>query len=143
MKQYRICDFEGLSVWVSDDYDFHFNVFISNIGCIVLVESDDFFFYYPCYPSYLLGFPCGSAGKESAHKAGDLGSIPGTGRWDRLPTLIFMGFPGGSDGRESTRDVGDPRSIPGSGGSPGEGKGYPRQYSGLENSMGSQRVGHD
>ena len=50
MKQYRICDFEGLSVWVSDDYDFHFNVFISNIGCIVLVESDDFFFIIPVIP---------------------------------------------------------------------------------------------
>ena len=45
------------------------------------------------------GFPCGSAGKESACNAGDLGSIPGLGR------------------------------------SPGEGKGYPLQYSGLENSM--------
>ena len=29
---------------------------------------------------------------------------------------------------------GDPGSIPGSGRSPGEGKGYPLQYSGLENS---------
>ena len=37
-------------------------------------------------------FPCGSAGKESAYSAGDLGLIPG------------------------------------------EGKGYPLQYSGLENS---------
>ena len=46
-----------------------------------------------------LGFLCGSAGKESACNAGDLGSIPGLGR------------------------------------SPGEGKGYPLQYSGLENSM--------
>ena len=27
-----------------------------------------------------MGFPCGSAGKESAHSAGDLGSIPGLGR---------------------------------------------------------------
>ena len=45
------------------------------------------------------GFPCGSAGKESARNAGDLGSIPGLGR------------------------------------SPGEGKGYPFQYSGLENSV--------
>ena len=27
-----------------------------------------------------LGFSCGSAGKESAHHAGDLGSIPGLGR---------------------------------------------------------------
>ena len=34
-------------------------------------------------------------------------------------------------------------SVPGLGRSPGEGKGYPLQYSGLENSMGSQRVGHD
>ena len=27
-----------------------------------------------------LGFPCGSAGKESAFNVGDLGSIPGLGR---------------------------------------------------------------
>ena len=47
-----------------------------------------------------LGFPCGSAGKESACNEGDLGSIPGLGR------------------------------------SPREGKGYPLQYSGLENYIG-------
>jgi len=29
---------------------------------------------------YILGVPCGSAGKESAFSAGDLGSIPGLGR---------------------------------------------------------------
>ena len=29
---------------------------------------------------FSLGFPCGSAGKESACSAGDLGSIPGMGR---------------------------------------------------------------
>ena len=46
-----------------------------------------------------LGFPCGSAVKESARKAGDVGSTPGLKR------------------------------------SPGEGKGYPFQYSGLENSV--------
>ena len=45
-----------------------------------------------------LVFLCGSAGKESACNAGDLGSVPGLGR------------------------------------SPREGKGYPLQYSGLENS---------
>ena len=50
---------------------------------------------YNCFT----GFPCGSAGKESACNAGDLGLIPGLGRF------------------------------------PGEGKGYPLQYSGLENSM--------
>ena len=53
-------------------------------------------FYY-----YTMGFPCGSAGKESACNEGNLGSIPGLGR------------------------------------SPGEGKGYPLQCSGLENSMDS------
>ena len=41
----------------------------------------------------------------------------------------------GSAGKESTCNVGDLGSIPGLGRSPGEGKGYPLQYSGLENSM--------
>ena len=52
------------------------------------------------------------------------------------PTLTSIGFPGGSDGKVSACNVGDPGSTPGSGRSPGEGKGYPFQYSGLENSMG-------
>ena len=47
---------------------------------------------------FVMGFPCGSVGKESACNAGDLGLIPGLGR------------------------------------SPGEGKGYSLQYSGLGNS---------
>ena len=47
----------------------------------------------------------------------------------------FMGFPGGSAGKESACNVGDLDLIPGLGRSPGEGKGYPLQYSGLENSM--------
>ena len=55
-----------------------------------------------------MGFPCGSAGKESACNAGDLGFDP----W-----------------------VGDLGSIPGLGRSSVEGKGYPLQYSGLETSM--------
>ena len=41
----------------------------------------------------------------------------------------------GSAGRESTCSVGDLGSIPGLGRSPGEGKGYPLQYPGLENCM--------
>ena len=47
-----------------------------------------------------------------------------------------MGFPCGSAGEESTCNVGDLGSIPGLGRSPGEGKCYPLQYSGLENSWG-------
>ena len=46
-----------------------------------------------------------------------------------------MGFPWGSAGKESTHNAGNLGSIPGLGRSPGEGKGYPLQHSGLENSM--------
>ena len=47
----------------------------------------------------------------------------------------FVGFPHSSVTEESACSVGDLGSIPGLGRSPGEGKGYPLQYSGLENSM--------
>ena len=46
-----------------------------------------------------------------------------------------MSFPGGSAGKESACNAGDLGSIPGLGRSPGERKGYPLQYPGLENSM--------
>ena len=46
-----------------------------------------------CVYTEAQGFPCGSAGKESACNAGDLGSIPGLGRFPwrrkRLPTPVF------------------------------------------------------
>ena len=48
---------------------------------------------------------------------------------------IYMGFLYGSAGKESACNVGDLGSIPELGRYPGEGKGYPLQYSGLENSM--------
>ena len=60
---------------------------------------EEFSVHFSEAPPGNVGFPCGSAGKESACSAGDLGLIPGLGR------------------------------------SPGEGKSYPLQYSGLENSM--------
>ena len=81
-----------------------------------------------------LGFPGGSAGKESAfNEGGWFGKIPW--RRDRLPSLVFLGFPGGSAGKESTFNVGDLGSISGLGKSLGEGNSYLLQYSGLENSM--------
>ena len=63
--------------------------------CIIYIENKEIMH------SLILskGFPCGSAGKESACNVGDLGLFPGLRR------------------------------------SPGEEKGYPLQYSGLENSM--------
>ena len=45
-----------------------------------------------------------------------------------------MDFPGGSDGKESACNAGSLGSVSGSGRSPGEGNGYPLQYSCLENS---------
>ena len=53
---------------------------------------------------------------------------------DRLPTPVFLGFPCGSAGKETTCNAGDLGWIPGLGRFPGEGKGYPLLYSGLENS---------
>ena len=61
----------------------------------------------------------------------------------------MQGLPRGSAGKESACNEGDLGSTPGLGRSAGEGKGYPLQYSDLENSMdygqsiGSQRTGHD
>ena len=51
-----------------------------------------------------------------------------------MPEMLSLGFPCGSAGKESTCNVGDLALIPGLGRSPGEGKGYPLQYSGLEKS---------
>ena len=53
-----------------------------------------------------------------------------------------MGFSDGSDGKESAPSVGDLGLIPRLGRSPGEGNGYPLQYSCLENPMdrGSGRL---
>ena len=48
---------------------------------------------------------------------------------------MFLGFSRGSAGKESICKAGDLGLIPGLGRSPREGKGYQRQYSGLENTM--------
>ena len=54
-----------------------------------------------------------------------------------LAATLDEGFPGGSAGEESACNAGDLGSIPGLARSPGEGNGYPLQYSDLENSMDS------
>ena len=69
---------------------------------------------------------------------GEAASGP-AGALDRLasPSQIGLcqarGFPGGAAGKEPACNVGDPGSIPGWGRSPGGGRGYPLQYSHLEN----------
>ena len=86
-----------------------------------------------------LGFHDSSGGKESACNC----RRPQFDSWvrkihwrrDRLPNPVFLGFPCGSLGKGHTCNAGDLGSIPGLGRSPGGGKGYPPQYSGLENSV--------
>ena len=54
---------------------------------------------------------------------------------EKLASIYFITLHCGLAGKESACNVGDLGSVPGLGRSPGEGKGYPLQYSGLENSM--------
>ena len=53
----------------------------------------------------------------------------------KISQYEVKGFSGGSVVKNAPANAGDVSSIPGLGRSPGEGKGYPCQYSGLENSM--------
>ena len=91
-----------------------------------------------------LGFPGSSAGKDSACKAGEPGSIPGSGRslgeGIDYPVQSVWAFPGGSDSKESTCNSGDLGSIPGLGRSPGGGHGNPLQNSCLENPHGQRSL---
>ena len=86
-----------------------------------------------------MGFPDSSVGKEFACNAGDPSSIPGLGRsigevigctfqysWASLVAQMLKNLP--TMQKTWVQSVG--REDP-----PGEGKGYPLQYSGLENSM--------
>ena len=82
------------------------------------MSSSEIFFFFFFIAKHLKGFPGGSEGKESVCNAGDLGSIPGLGKfpWRRAwqPTPIFL---------------------------PGESP-WTEEPGGLQ-FMGSQKVGHD
>ena len=116
-------------------------VFLLNVGytfCTSPTTLGHCFFFLPLQ-SVLFGFPDCSVGKESACKSRRpwFDSWVRKIRWRRKwqPTPVFLGFPCGSAGKESAWNVGDLGLIPGLGRSPGAGKGYPLQYSGLESSM--------
>ena len=71
------------------------------------LDSHQFWREEPTLPTpVFLGFPCGSAGKESACNAGDLGSIPGLVQSlekGRLPTPVF--WPGEFHGLYSRKEL--------------------------------------
>ena len=54
----------------------------------------------------ILGFPGGSAGKESPRNAGDLSSIPGLGSISRLSPGERTGYPLQYSGLENSMDYG-------------------------------------
>ena len=70
---------------------------------------------------------------DSAHGFGT--KVPLIGEEGFPAFLVLLGSPCGSAGKEYTCNAEDLGLTPGLGRSPGEGKGYPFQYSGLENSM--------
>ena len=112
--------------------------------------------------SVFLGFPCGSAGRESICNAGHLQCRrPQFDSWvrkihwrrDRLPTSVFLGFPCGSAGKECACNAEDLGSNPRLGDFLEEGIAMPssilawripwtEEPGGLQ-SIGSKRVRHD
>ena len=60
--------------------------------------------------------------------------------WDN--PKLQLGFPSGLNGEESACNAGGPGSIPESGRSPGEGNGYPLQYSCLKHPRQRSLAGH-
>ena len=92
------------------DIDYGISIRIADGACVVLQVKS--------LPT-VVGTPCSDVGKGLAVI---------------IFSLLSKGFPFGSAGKESACNAEDLRSILGLGRSPGEGKGYPLQYSGLENS---------
>ena len=88
----------------------------------------------PCSSSYLQSWYIHPSAPELQPNAKD-------SSWIIHECFELWGFPDSSVGKESTCNAGDLGLIPGLGRSPGEGKGYPLQYSGLENSMDSIVLG--
>ena len=86
--------------------------------------------YCPSPPSW----PCRCCSLTRGHKFTAFCRQPEPARMSDF-YIIFVRFLSGSDGKESACNAGDPSSIPGLERSPGEGIGYPLQYSCLENYM--------
>ena len=88
-------------------------------------------------PTFSVGFPISSAGKESVCNAGNPGSIPGSGRFPEESTGFPLQYSWASlvsqISKESAWNVEHMGLIPGLGRSPGGGNDNPLQYSCLEN----------
>ena len=72
---------------------------------------------------------------QASKEAQDLDGTQGPEERNDHPLQYSLSFPDGSDGKESAYNPGDLGSKPGLGRPPGDKKGYPLQYSGIENFM--------
>ena len=98
-------------------------------------------------PTFVVHISSRVRGRDSPQQENKLNILLLIVKWHGAPALGFvlalkkclsrftLDFPCGSAGKESACNVGDLDKTSGLGRSPGEGTGYPLQYSGLKNSM--------
>ena len=98
------------------DIDYGISIRIADGACVVLQVKS--------LPT-VVGTPCSDVGKGLAVI---------------IFSLLSKGFPFGSAGKESACNAEDLGLNPGLGRSPGEGKGYPLQYSCLRNPHGQRSL---
>ena len=134
---FNLSQHQGLFQWVSSSHQV-----AKELKLQPQHQSFQFIFRVDILEDWLVWSPCSPRNSQEASPAPQFKSINSSVLSFLCgPTLINSsavtksGFPNSTVGKESTCNAGDPCSIPGLGRSLGEGKGYPLQYSGLENSM--------
>ena len=136
-------DWSGLEVFMNVLKPVCFSKSHTYFSCASLESEISDFSYYLILQRV---FPDSSVGKESTCHAGEQGSIPGSGRFTGEGIGCPFQYSWASPVAQLVKNplhYGRPGFDPWVGMTPGKGKVYPLQNSGLEKSMGSQSVGHD
>ena len=136
-------DWSGLEVFMNVLKPVCFSKSHTYFSCASLESEISDFSYYLILQRV---FPDSSVGKESTCHAGEQGSIPGSGRFTGEGIGCPFQYSWASPVVQLVKNplhYRRPGFDPWVGMTPGKGKVYPLQNSGLEKSMGSQSVGHD
>ena len=136
-------DWFGLEVFMNVLKPVCFSKSHTYFSCASLESEISDFSYYLILQRV---FPDSSVGKESTCHAGEQGSIPGSGRFTGEGIGCPFQYSWASPVVQLVKNplhYRRPGFDPWVGMTPGKGKVYPLQNSGLEKSMGSQSVGHD
>ena len=136
-------DWFGLEVFMNVLKPVCFSKSHTYFSCASLESEISDFSYYLILQRV---FPDSSVGKEPTCHAGEQGSIPGSGRFTGEGIGCPFQYSWASPVAQLVKNplhYGRPGFDPWVGMTPGKGKVYPLQNSGLEKSMGSQSVGHD